>query len=452
METNNILTIEGTPSRLQEGQLNRAALQALRRIPHLVVSPLSPLAHLQATSERDDPAALLRSWEQDHDIWTWATPALLNPHQAVTLLMGDTDTSILGQYLWEDPFGLLPGIRVGVEPADITVEGPVSSEMVLMGLLETLQLSGLPETDPLRIRLSKKEFWGVLTLLDAYRMALLKNRLLRKGGFPKGVPLALLREAWVLGCSQRDLGWAVTMYATLLPDEVPVQFEDTLPDVLHSLETAGLLTQLLPDEESDSDPIFIFDEALETFFQTLVPSALLFGLVVQTIPQPEKVVYSVLGGWRSSSGIWLADFADFVTGYVELLLVGPHFVATALEALLTEAKTTDYAPYISDTRYHPDFLARALLDTRKPQPMQANPVVTIPAPLGQGKVDVRISDQSPIGTCSHCGYPLLPDAHFCARCGTPTHAKEAVVPVCTACGTPLREGVNFCTKCGLAVH
>ncbi len=452
METNNILAIEGTPSGLQEGYLSRAALQALRRIPHLVASPLSPLAHLQANSGKDDPAELLRRWQQEHDVWTWAMPALLNPHRAVTLLMGDTDTSILGQYLWEDPSGLMPGIRVGVEPEVLTVEGPISSEMVLMGLLETLHLSGLPESDPLRIRLSKKAFWGVMTLLDAYRMALLKNRLLRKGGFPKGVSIALLREAWGLGCSQRDLGWAVTMYATLLPDEVPVQFEEALPDVLHELEVAGLLTQLLPEETADSDTVFVFEEALEVFFQTLVPSSLLFGLVVQTIPQPEKVAYSVLGGWRSGSGIWLADFADIATGYVELLFVGPHFVTTALEILLTEGNTEKYAPFFADTRYHPDFLAHALLDTRKSQSVPISPVVTIPVPLAQGKVEVSTSDHVPVSACQHCGYPLLTDAHFCAHCGTPTQAKQVAAPACTACGTPLREGVKFCTKCGLAVH
>lgn len=453
MEEDDILTLEGAYEARQEGFLSRSALQALRRIPHLVVSPLSPLAHLEPKAERDDPAALLRTWQQEHEVWTWAMPALMNPHRAITLLMGDTDTAVLGQYLWEDPYGLMPGIRVGIEPEQIAVEGPILPETVLMGLLETLHLSGMRETEPIRIQLSKRAFWTVMTLLDAYRMALLKNRLLRKGGFPKGVSLRLLQEAWVLGCSQKDLGWAVTMYASLLPDDVPPNFEAALPQALVELSEAGLLSVLNPEDGREDEPIYVFDEALEVFFQTLVPSSMLFGLVVQTIQQPEQVAYSVLGGWRSSSGIWLADFAEFATGSVELMFVGSHFLHTALETLIiTDSLTTNVQPYSPDQRYHPDVLARALMDTRKT--INPTPVVTIPVNPAFGEVQVSVSDHPPVAeqSCSTCGHPLAPDARFCAQCGMAVQEVAVAVPTCPACGTALREGVRFCTKCGMAVQ
>ena len=58
--------------------------------------------------------------------------------------------------------------------------GPVSADEVWLSCLDVMMANGMAEAEPLQMTFDLAQFWATLTLLDAYRMALLRRRLARQ--------------------------------------------------------------------------------------------------------------------------------------------------------------------------------------------------------------------------------------------------------------------------------
>jgi RNA polymerase subunit RPABC4/transcription elongation factor Spt4 len=97
--------------------------------------------------------------------------------------------------------------------------------------------------------------------------------------------------------------------------------------------------------------------------------------------------------------------------------------------LLTEA-----AQLMQDQERLKDDALEALIQSRRRARIE-------PQPAPKAK-DVKIQEK----VCQHCQSPLISDAKFCPKCGTPVGET-----VCPKCKKSLQPGDRFCPSCGTAI-
>jgi hypothetical protein len=349
----------------QEIAFPKRALKALGEVPALRCGALSPLARIRPPDAPSDRAALLDALTALQGQWTWAAPALLDPHRTVSMLFGDGDTSLIGQYLWPDAEARGPGFRAVVEKDNVRLTGPLSEDEVLLSCLDLVSLNGVAEAEPLKMTFSLEQFWATLGLLDAYRMTLLRRRLSRQGGYPVGVSGAGLAEAWTAGMTVMDPGWSVSLFALLRPDLVPAGFEARVAGVVDAMDGAGLLAKLAGDPGDPLGDVYILGQGLDLLCQAVLAGIVHFGLSVQRLRAANEIEFTSVGGWRTGGGFWLADMSSIPlggTGDVVVSLLGPSSFTELIEyALGGNAQVTD-APFEMATPYSRD----ALLDALRP--------------------------------------------------------------------------------------
>ncbi len=351
----------------QEIAFSKRALKALGEAPDLRCGALSPLSRIAPPDAPSDPAGLVGALGALTGQWTWAAPALLDPHLTIALLFGDGDTSLIGQYLWPDADARGPGFRAVVGKDDVRLAGPLSGDEVLLSCLDLVSLNGVGEAEPLKMTFDLEQFWATLTLLDAYRIALLRRRLSRQGGYPAGVSGPGLAEAWKAGLAVADPGWSVSLFAMLRPDLVPQGFETRVAGVVDAMDGSGLLGKLPGDPGDPLGDVYIFGQGLDLLCKAVLLGIVHIGLGVERLRAADEIEFTSIGGWRTSGGFWLADLSEIPlggTGSVSVSLLGPRYFAALIEGALggatqADAAATD-APLEMATRYSRDALLEAL--------------------------------------------------------------------------------------------
>jgi hypothetical protein len=341
----------------QEIAFPKRALKALGEVPALRCGALSPLARISPPDAPSDRAALLDALTALQGQWTWAAPALLDPHRTVSMLFGDGDTSLIGRYLWPDAEARGPGFRAVVEKDAVRLTGPLSDDEVLLSCLDLVSLNGVAEAEPLKMR----------------------RRLSRQGGYPAGVSGAGLAEAWKAGMAVMDPGWSVSLFALLRPDLVPAGFEARVAGVVDAMDGAGLLAKLAGDPGDPLGDVYILGQGLDLLCQAVLAGIVHFGLSVQRLRAANEIEFTSVGGWRTGGGFWLADMSSIPlggTGDVVVSLLGPSSFTELIEyALGGNAQVTD-APFEMATPYSHD----ALLDALRPAvPATTESEATAPA-------------------------------------------------------------------------
>ncbi len=412
-------------------QISRQALKALPRIEGLQSGPLSPLARMQSPAGSADAEALIAAWEPLDDTWKWAVPALLDPHRIIALVMGDGNTSVIGQYLFPDADAYGPGFNVNVGEESVRLTGPLSLGLLHVGLYAGLVLEDVTEVEPFRVDLAADHFWVLMACLDAYRAVALALRLQRSGGEPRGVRIAGIAKSWSDGISSFNPGWAVSLFSLLVPDQVPRDLPERLPRLLPEMNRKGHLQEF-------ADPggtLYTPPEALSPLLWGPT-TAFSFGLATQRLAEPLTAESTVLGGWRTPGGVWLADLSDMKNGKVSLALTGPTLAEEIIDEILgDDSLAPPWEEFTMDTPYTRDVLAPRLR--------------AIPAADEHAAAGVSSSP----GSCARCGEPLREGARFCRGCGSELPAAETVVAdvrliFCPGCGNRLREGARFCRECG----
>ncbi len=212
--------------------------------------------------------------------------------------------------------------------------GPVSADEVWLSCLDVLMANGMAEAEPLQMTFDLEQFWATVTLLDAYRMALLRRRLARQGGDPAGVSSAGLAEAWKAGLTSIDPGWSVSLFAMLRPDLVPEGFESRASDVIGRMDASGILTVLPGDPGDPLGDVYIFGQGLDRLCQATIQGAMHVGLSVERLVAARDVELTSFGGWRTPGGFWLADLSLVPmrgTGTVTVTLLGRSPLAALIE-------------------------------------------------------------------------------------------------------------------------
>ncbi len=324
----------------REISVSRRAFTALGRLPGLTAGLLSPLARLSPAPDATTPAdreVMATALNAMTGSWAWAPSALIVPSLSVAMVAGDGDTSVIGQYAWPDRRGARPGFRVVVGRDKVRLAGPLRSDDVLLACLDLAPLAGVAEPVGARVSLGLPEFWALLTTLDAYRIALLRRRLSRDGGYPAGVSDQGLLEAWGSGLARPDPGWAVSLFALLRPDLVPADFEASVARIVGGLDGTGILTRLPAEPGDPSGDVLVFGRGLEQLSRSVMTGAVGVGLSVERLALGGGIEFTSVGGWRTPDGFWLADLSDIPaggTGAVTLALVGPSVFASLLSGAL----------------------------------------------------------------------------------------------------------------------
>lgn len=349
--------------------LSRAALKTLREVPGLGCGALSPLARIAPQEAPADRQALLDALAALDGPLSALVPALLDPHCTITLLFGDGATALMGQYLWPTADGRGPGFRALVDTDAVRLSGPLSSEQVWLSCLDLMSVHGLAEVQPLQMTLDPEQFWATLTLLDAYRMALLRRRLSRQAGDPAGVSSAGLAEAWNTGRAAVDPGWSVSLFALLRPDLIPERFAERVAGVIDRMDAAGLLAKLPGDPGDPLGDVYIFGEGLERLCQAVISGTLHIGLSVERLRAVREVELTTFGGWRTPGGFWLADLSQIPlhgSGTVSVTLLGRTALSALIERVLgvrpdLGADENTPAPALTNGPYARQTLIEALL-------------------------------------------------------------------------------------------
>jgi len=347
---------------------SRRALKTLGEMPGFRCGALSPLARIAPPEAPSDRKGLLDALIALDGPRSALVPALLDPHRTITLLFGDGDTALMGQYLWPDTESRGPGFRAIVDSDAMHFSGPLSSDEVWLSCLDVMSINSLAEAEPLSMTFDLEQFWATLTLLDAYRMALLRRRLSRQGGEPAGVSSAGLAQAWKAGLAVIDPGWSVSLFALLRPDLVPERFEERVSGIIDQMDAAGLLTKLPGDIGDPLGDVYIFGPGLDRLCQAVFAGALHIGLSVERLRAVGEIELTTLGGWRTPGGFWLADLSLVPmhgTGTVNVTLLGRSALSALVEGAVgghpdIGAPDGSPAPIPTNSRYERQALIEAL--------------------------------------------------------------------------------------------
>jgi hypothetical protein len=411
-----------------------AALLAISEILDLQGGVLTPLGRVLRPTAPSDRVGLMALLEAQPKSFGLAMQSLIDPQMSLALFLGDGDTALVGQYLWPDAEGCGPCFKVVAEELALRLSGPIRTEDVEQVLFDLFPLSGIAEPKPVTLELKTGQFWAVLCLLDAYRITLLQRRLARAGGMPHGISPETLQQACTLGLGIQDPGWAVSLFTMLLPDQVPPQLEASLPAVMKSLCDDELLYFLEAGKDDSYGNWYVLGEGLDAFCRGITGNPAYIGLALQRVISPGLVGTTVIGGWRTPGGVWLADVSDIASGQVELRCEGPGFFTHFIETLLLP-EDKGSGKFVPDARYSTETMLAALKQAQK-------------TPHSRSRESQPLPSSTVAVTCSSCGNPLKPGLKFCGKCGA-TAAKSVT---CPGCGKPLKPDTRFCGSCGFKVQ
>ncbi len=453
----------------------RRDLQALAGVEGLVAGALSPLARMRAAADGADPGELIAAFEGLDETWKWAVPALLDPHRAIALLVGDGSVNLIGQYIFPDAEARGPGFGMDISEEAVVLKGPVSLERLEESLHMSLMMEDVAYVEPVSFDLAEADFWALMACLDAYRTAILALRVVRAGGMPSGVGAEVVSKAWEDGVSKANPGWAVSLFALLAPDRVPQDLPGRLPGLLADMARKGLLREV----PSSEGVLYSFHEAMTPLLRGLT-MAVNFGLVTQRIIEPRAIEVAALGGWRTAGGIWMADLGELESRGAKFLLAGPDLAAGIIDDLLGfDALITSQGDFAMETPYARDVVVSRLRESGDKARMAA---VTEAAPAQRSGAErtfcARCGDRLREGArfcrscgaevpreevadavtgrmsriCVSCGSEVAEDHSFCRQCGRPVEEARPSPALCDACGSTLLEGASFCRQCGKPVE
>lgn len=421
--------------------LTRESLKALGELPDTKAGPLSPLARVAAPDGSADKAGLVRALEGIRGEWRQVVPALIDPGLTIMMVFADGENSLVGQYLWSDPAGAGPGFRLDTGGDSLILTGPLDLDTIRAGLTEALSLGGAAASKPGRLALGSDQFHALVALADAYGEAAARRRLARLPGPPPGFVVDEIVAAWQAGTTSIEPGWSVSLFSLLTPDAVPEQFDQRLPGVIREMADTGLLAVLENKNDGPQSDIYLIGEPLDRFFRSLTRGVTNFGLLVQRRVSAGQVEATVLGGWRTADGIWMADVSALPGGEVELLLLDPPAAAGLLDQVLGSSEEPPAAVAEPPAGLSLEAILERLKGAAYPAPATAESQNVAPAPA----------------LCPNCGEEGTRGASFCHQCGQPLGAADMESapgegqPVCASCGRDISPGATFCRHCGVKV-
>ncbi|MGE4070345.1 MAG: zinc ribbon domain-containing protein [Lysobacterales bacterium] len=378
---------------LEQLRIPLSALKALGELKEPGCGPLSPLARVSRPSGPADREALMAALTQTSGAWQWSFPALLDPGLTLAVLVADRERSLLGQYLWTDVDGATPGFQVSLEDQALILSGPLTTEELRASLLDLLDLGRVAEIAPARYVLDSEQLWALLALIDTFGTASALRTAARALGPPPGVTLADIRASWDASLMRPNPGWAVSLAATVAPDQLPTDFAARLLPVLQRLHEAELLTLIEGEQGDPLGEVCLLGEGLDLLCRGLADGGISFGLVRSQQVQPDLVTVARLAGFRTAGGCVLFELSALSENRAELMLIGPTQLVELLDELLSPTPSSTPGP---------------ALDGRSPYRSEA---------LLQQLQTAGTDSSLPALTCPECGSPVSPRARFCGSCG-----------------------------------
>ncbi|MDO8690191.1 MAG: zinc ribbon domain-containing protein [Dehalococcoidia bacterium] len=419
---------------LSEIRLSRTALKALASIPGMGCGSLSPLGRVSTPSDPPQRDALVAAVENMAGPWEWAMPALIDPFSTVSLIVGDGETTLLGQYVFPDVSAKGPGFKVFIDGLDLVVQGPVTIQEVEQSVLDLMSLAGVGEAPTLRLTMSGDQFWALNAVVDAYREAALRRRLSRQGGLPIGVSAANVVAAWEAGLAAPNPGWSVSLFSMMIPGSELAGFGKRLPVLLDQMVKDALLFRIEGDSGETISDLFFFEDSLDSLCQSLYRASTNLGLTVQR-KRAKAIDMAMIGVWRTGAGLALADVGGITKGQVDLVVAGPPVLVESLETILgAQGEPQAFAQFSTPT----PFTKAAILAGLSGTPISFAGAPTTPVPAAPAPAAVA---SAPVSPAQAAPMPISP--------APASPAQAAPTPkFCAKCGTPLESGVKFCPKCG----
>ncbi len=429
-------------TQLSEIRLSRTALKALASIPGMGCGSLSPLGRVSTPSGPPERDALVAALGKMAGPWEWAMPALVDPFTTVSLIVGDGETTLLGQYVFPDVSAKGPGFKVYVDGLDIVIQGPVTIQEVEQSALDLMSLAGVGEAPTLRLTMSADQFWALNAVVDAYREAALRRRLSRQGGLPIGVSAASVVAAWEAGLAAPNPGWSVSLYSMMVPGSELAGFGKRLPVLLDQMVKDDLLFRVEGDSGENISDLFFFEESLDSLCQSLYRASTNLGLTVQR-KRANTIDLSMIGVWRTGVGLALADLGGITKGQVDLVVAGPSVLVESLDTILgSQGEPQPFAQFSTPT----PFTKAAILAG-----LSGAPIVFSGAPAAPAQTVQPAPAPAPAAPAQPVQAPLTPVQATPAPAAPaqPSPAPAAPTPkFCGKCGAPLQPGAKFCPKCG----
>jgi len=399
-------------------RLSLPALKALAGLEGVGRNPLSPLMAVRLPEGPGDRVEMAACLEGMDGPWEPAASALVDPQRSIALLYADPEGIKLGQYVFADAGGSGSAFHADVSSEGLKLTGPWSVGEIRAALLGHFALEEVSDSPLMRMDVTRRQFWGLAAYVDAYRASRLARELARSGGFPAGVGVPEVVEAWSTGVAKLDPGWSVSMLALLEPDRPLAGFEAEIPTVLAEVAGAGLLESL----EGDGGGIYYAPRSeLELLCMEVARSKATFGLVLKHLAGPSTVEASILFGWRTADGVWLAEISPTGEGHVGVLQVGPYLFTDIVTDLVAgpsgtgaagAAAATRTAAPPTDTPFSRDVLMSRLRATAD----GGERAQTIEAPADQATEPQPSPPRARI-FCTKCGSPMDVGDAFCTKCG-----------------------------------
>jgi hypothetical protein len=340
---------------------------------------------------------------------------MMDPGLTAMLVLGDGETTMLGQYLWPDPAARGPGFRLDLGEGALAVQGPLSLDEVRQSLLEALSLDSAAAAAEVRLTLDNDEFFALAALVDAYVSDSARRRLSRLPGPPSGLTAADAVKAWLAGLGGADPSWSVTLFAMLNPDAVPADFDRRLPEVMRRMADEGLLAVLEDEEAEPMGDMYVIGEGLDMLYRSLAAAGTNFGMAVQRRLGPDKVEAAILGGWRTSGGIWLADVSSLPEGEANLTALSPELARGLLETVLAAGEEAAGEGAAATRQQDTDTIIEQLKAATAGAAARTaeEGAAATPSQETEGR-----AAGAPPRFCRNCGKELSPGAAFCRHCGT----------------------------------
>lgn len=388
--------------------LHQADVTALLDRLGLHMAPISPLFGAMASRETSEEAL---QWADDSD-FADVLGTLAAPDRVVRVYAGGGMQPRGDLFMCIRPNQHFPMVAItpSVEESWVilgfsdTVMGTRWLTDTLAGDVEDVPQSPFPETFPLRLGVY---IWATI---DQFRRSTYEQLLDFRADEPLRFTLEDFSENIRRGVQAGDIRWALPAFIALTPG--------------------------IGEAAMTPDPS-VFNQLLETDMMFPVSGdgaglTFTFGEVGQDLG------IEFYRTWVKSAGIEVRDavasgYAVRHRAYLSVTMWANHM----WELLNHDEAEIRYAPMA-----HAAVLK--LLESWIQGPMQPEAVVPVIEIPQSGEASVIIQD----GVCDTCGAPMLPDAQFCSKCGTP---KADAALICASCGAPLKSGQRFCTKCGTPV-
>ncbi|NLE73039.1 MAG: zinc ribbon domain-containing protein [Actinobacteria bacterium] len=402
-------------------RLSPPALKALAGLQGVGRNLLSPLLAVPLPEGPEDRAEMAARLQEMDGPWDCAAPALVDPTRSFAFLYADAEGVKLGQYVFSDAEGAGPAFSADVSGDGLKLSGPWSLSEIRAALLGHFALEEVTDSPLVRMDVSRRQFWCLAAYVDAYRAARLARELARSGGFPAGVGTAEVVEAWNTGVTKVDPGWSVSTLFLLEPDRSLAGFEAEIPAVLAELASVGLLEYVRAAEDQ---ALYAPRRELEVLCREVARSRATFGLVSRHLAGPATVEASILFGWRTGEGLWVAELSPTNDGQVGILQVGSYL----------------FIEIVTDMADGPAGAAPAGAG-----PAEAEPTAAAPRAATPFSRDALLSELR--STTAQTEPVAVPEA-VPAQSAEPQIAPASRRVFCTGCGSPMEEGDAFCSMCG----